>query len=425
MFSSLRRYRNFRLYFTGQFVTLSGMWMQDAALSWLVFSLTHSSLAVGLLVFARFAPLTLLTPFAGVLADRFDNRRTLLWTNLGSMAVAAALAAVTLSGSTSLLLIYILALAGGSIAVFGAPNRLALTLAARRPRRPRERRRPQLEPAQHHSRARARARRRADRLRRHRLVLRAQRPLLCRRSRGASPHAHGGAAPARAQRAATGGRPRDREGLSFVRRTPGLRLILLMTAVVGIAGFNFRVSLPLLASGTLHHGAGLFGLLYASFGVGAFSGSLVAAAAGPPTWERLESAIVGFGAALVAIAPLDSIPAVLVLLFATGVCSSLWTTTSQSILQLSAPDRLRGRVLSLYWFVFAGLTPVGSILIGVLAAAGGSALVFAAAGLVALATAGYVTWRIREAATTLPFSSYSVSGWRADSSASAARPTPR
>ena len=100
--------------------------MQDAALSWLVFSLTHSSLAVGLLVFARFAPLTLLTPFAGVLADRFDNRRTLLWTNVGSMAVAAALAAVTLSGSTSLLPVYILALAGGSTVVFGTPNRLAL-----------------------------------------------------------------------------------------------------------------------------------------------------------------------------------------------------------------------------------------------------------------------------------------------------------
>ena len=83
-----------------------------------------------------------------------------------------------------------------------------------------------------------------------------------------------------------------REGVAFVRRAPGLRLILLMTAVVGIAGFNFRVSLPVLASGTLHHGAGLFGLLYASFGVGALAGSLVAAAAGradleaPPGGDR-------------------------------------------------------------------------------------------------------------------------------------------
>ncbi len=387
MFSSLRRYRNFRLYFTGQFVTLSGMWMQDAALSWLVFSLTHSSLAVGLLVFARFAPLTLLTPFAGVLADRFDNRRTLLWTNLGSMAVAAALAAVTLSGSTSLLPIYILALAGGSIAVFGAPNRLALIS--------------QLVGRDDLANAVALN---SSLLNTTRVLgpalagvliasvgtgwcfalnavsyLGAVVALRLMHTEELLPLERSGLRPA--------GVRAIREGVAFVRRTPGLRLIFLMTAVVGIAGFNLRVSLPVLASGTLHHGAGLFGLLYASFGVGALTGSLGAAAAGPPTWERLERAIVGFGAALVAIAPLDSIPAVLVLLFATGVCSSLWTTTSQSILQLSAPDRLRGRVLSLYWFVFAGLTPLGSILIGVLAAAGGSALVFAAAGFVALATA--------------------------------------
>src|SRR5262249_984543 len=147
---------------------------------------------------------------------------------------------------------------------------------------------------------------------------------------------------------------------------------------------------------------GLFGLLYASFGAGALAGSLAAAAVGPPTWERLEAAIVGFGAALVAVAPLDSIPAVLVLLFAPGVCSSLWTTTSQSIPQRSAPDHLRGRVLSLYWFVFAGLTPLGSILIGVLAAAGGSSLVFATAGVVALTMAGYLIWRIRDARAHLP-----------------------
>ena len=399
--------------------------MQDAALSWLVFSLTHSSLAVGLLVFARFAPLTLLTPFAGVLADRFDNRRTLLWTNVGSMAVAAALAAVTLSGSTSLLPVYILALAGGSIAVFGTPNRLALIS--------------QLVGRDDVANAVALN---SSLLNTTRVLGPALAGVLiasvgtgwCFALNAVS---YVGAVvalllmhteellPLDRSEVRPAGVRALREGVAFVRRTPGLRLILLMTAVVGIAGFNFRVSLPVLASGTLHHGAGLFGLLYASFGVGALTGSLVAAAAGPPTWERLETAIVGFGAALVAIAPLDSIPAVLVLLFATGVCSSLWTTTSQSILQLSAPDRLRGRVLSLYWFVFAGLTPLGSIMIGVLAAAGGSALVFAAAGLVALATAGYVIWRIRAAATTFPSSSYSVSAWGVDSSASAARPAAR
>ena len=182
----------------------------------------------------------------------------------------------------------------------------------------------------------------------------------------------------------------------------------------------------MLASGTLHHGAGLFGLLYASFGVGALTGSLVAAAAGPPTWGAGRDGIVGFGAALVAIAPLGLDPS-----RARGSTSRRASARRSGRRRAnrssssSAPDRLRGRVLSLYWFVFAGLTPLGSIMIGVLAAAGGSALVFAAAGLVALATAGYVIWRIRAAATTFPSSSYSVSAWGVDSSASAARPAAR
>ncbi len=425
MFSSLRRYRNYRLYFTGQFVTLSGMWMQDAALSWLVFSLTHSPVAVGLLVFVRFAPLTMLTPLAGVLADRFDNRRSLLWTNLGSMAVATALAAVTLSGSTSLAPIYALAFAGGSIAVFGAPNRLALiSQLVGRDDLPNA----VALNASLLSTTRALGPALAGAL------IAAVGPGYCFAVNAVSYVAAVSALllmridellPLERDNRRPGGVRAIREGVAFVRRAPGLRLILLVTAVVGIAGFNFRVSLPILASATLHHGAGLFGLLYASFGAGALAGSLVAAAAGDPTWERLEWAIVGFGAGLAAIAPFESIPAVVVLLFATGVCSSLWTTTSQSILQLSAPDHLRGRVLSLYWFVFAGLTPLGSILIGVLAAVGGSALVFAAAGLIALVAAGYLVWRIRATAATLRFCSYNASAWATDASASAAQPAAR
>jgi MFS family permease len=182
--------------------------------------------------------------------------------------------------------------------------------------------------------------------------------------------------------------------VAFVRGQPGLRLILLMTAVIGIVGFNFRVTLPLLASNTLHGGPGTFGLLYACFGAGALVGALAAAAYPEPSWRRLQWTIAGFGFALLAIAPLHSAAADYLLLFATGVCSALWTTTSQSILQLSSPDRLRGRVLSLYWFVFAGLTPLGSLLVGWLGSRGGSEAVFAVAGLVALAMGGYVVWRL-------------------------------
>src|SRR5207249_10521879 len=87
-FSSLRKHRNYRLFFAGQLVSVSGTWMQDTALPWLVLQRTHSSVQVGLLLFCRFVPISLFALFAGVLADRYDNRRAMLVTQGSSMFVA-------------------------------------------------------------------------------------------------------------------------------------------------------------------------------------------------------------------------------------------------------------------------------------------------------------------------------------------------
>jgi MFS family permease len=394
-FVSLRKYRNYRLYFIGQFISLAGSWMQDTALSWLVFDLTHSTFDVGILVFVRFLPLTLFTPFAGVLADRFDNRRALIAINAASMVIAAALAVIAYDGAASLDVVYALAFLSGVVAVFYAPNRLAFTF--------------QLVDREDLPNAVALN---SSLLNTTRVIGPAVAGVVIAVSGAAACFAANAVSYVAALAALLAMHPSElvslnrggerpaglraiREGVAFVRRQPMLWLILLMTGVIGIVGFNFRVTLPLLASDTLHGGPGTFGFLYACFGAGALAGALAAAAWPEPSGRRLQLTIVGFGVALLAIAPLHSTALVSLLLVVTGVCSALWTTTSQSILQLSTPDRLRGRVLSLYWFVFAGLTPLGALLVGWLATRGGSELVFAVAGLVSLVMGGYVIWRMR------------------------------
>ncbi len=99
-FSSLRKHRNYRLFFGGQVVSLSGTWMQNVALAWFVVELTHSPVAVGVLAFCRFVPFTIFGLVAGVVADRLDNRRLVMVTQTASMIVSAALAALAFSLAT-------------------------------------------------------------------------------------------------------------------------------------------------------------------------------------------------------------------------------------------------------------------------------------------------------------------------------------
>jgi len=112
-FSSLRRHRNYRLYFVGQIVSVTGTWMQDTALPWLILGLTHSPVYVGALVFARYAPFLAFGLFSGVAADRFDNRRVVIATQTVSMVVAAALAVLAFAGVSETWPYFVLAFLGG------------------------------------------------------------------------------------------------------------------------------------------------------------------------------------------------------------------------------------------------------------------------------------------------------------------------
>jgi MFS family permease len=392
-FASLRRHRNYRLYFIGQVISLSGTWMQNIALAWLIVGLTHSPVAVGLLAFVRFSPFALFSLPAGVLADRLDNRRTMMLMQAVSMVISAVLAVLVLTGRPALWEVYLLALLGGTAAVFDAPNRHALTFQMVG--------RDELPNA---------------------VALNAS---LFNGSRVVGP-AIGGVVIATAGVGACFAvnavsflavlaalalmRKRElfplmrreaprmikgvRHGLGYVWRTPSIRLVLLMTMVVSTVGFNFHVLIPVLAAKTLHVGAEVFGGLGAAFGAGALVGALLAASLGRASWKALLLGSAGFSTTLLALAPEASVWPIAALLFLTGMFFTTWTANSQSIIQLTAPDHLRGRVLSIYLFAFGGFAPIGGLLAGWLSDVGGTRLAFFVAGITCMAMTAYafVKW---------------------------------
>ncbi len=379
-FVSLRRHRNYRLFFTGQVVSVSGTWMQNVALAWLVVELTRSPLAVGVLAFCRFIPFTVFGLVAGVVADRIDNRKLVIATQSISMAFSAVLAALVLTGSATLWLIYVLAALSSTAIVFDAPGRHALTFQMVG--------RAELPNAVALNASLFNASRVIGPAIAGVLIaafgvgicfaintvtfLAVLASLLLMRKEELIPPERVGDPPTMMKGI--------REGLSWVRHSPEARLVLTIVTVISTVGFNFHVILPLLASETLKTGPEVFGILSACFGAGALGGALLSAALGRASWKVLVAGTAGFSVSLLALAPMSSVLPCALLLVVTGVCFTLWTSNANSILQLRAPDHLRGRVVSLYLWAFAGLAPVGGLLAGWLCEVGGTALSFTVAG---------------------------------------------
>jgi MFS family permease len=368
--------------------------MQDTALPWLVLQRTHSPVQVGLLLFCRYVPFSVFGLFAGVVADRFDNRHVMMATQTSSMSVAAALAVVSfLHGPIAL--VFVLAALGGTAVVFDNPNRQSLT---------------------------------------YRLVGRAELPnavalnsSIFNAGRVFGPGLGGvviaaaGVGTCFAVNAASflavlvalalmrpqefypvdrgGRRPRGvgaiKEGLRFVSRHRTLRLIVASTGIVGLVGFNVRVLIPVLTAKTLHAGPHTLGVLFACFGAGALTGALVTASASRPRWRRSLVGLSGLGLSLLALALHQSVWTAGALLAVVGISFTLWSATSQAMLQLNSPDALRGRVVSLYLLVFGGFQPIGSLLSGWLSDLGGTRLAFLVAGACVTAAAAYDIGRVR------------------------------
>jgi MFS family permease len=371
-FRSLHRHRNYRLFFTGQIVSLAGTWMQNIGLAWLVIELSGSPLAIGTLAFCRFLPFLLIGLVAGVVVDRFDTRRLLIVTQASAMAVSIVLAVVTLSGAATLPVVYVLAALGGLILVFDAPGRQTLTF--------------QMVGSEELPNA---------------VALNSG---LFNASRVIGPAIAG------VLIAAVGTglcfvvnavsflsvlvalRLMRREELIAVEKSPETRIVAGIREGITV-GFNFHVLVPLLASQTLDVGAATFGLLSAAFGLGALVGALGTASLREASPRAFVSGAVGFGVAMLGLVFVDTVPPALVLLFVLGASFALFTASANALVQLSSPGHLRGRVMSLYLFAFAGLAPIGGLFAGWLAELGGTPLAFGVAGASALVA---IAWAARE-----------------------------
>ena len=370
-FRSLRRHRNYRLFFTGQVVSVAGTWMQNIALAWLVIELSSSPLAVGALAFCRFVPFLLFGLVAGVIIDRFDTRRLLVATQAAAMLVSVVLAIVTLAGWATLGVVYALAAIGGLVLVFDAPGRQTLTFQMVGES--------ELQNAVALNSGLFNASRVIGPALAGVLIavvgtglcfvvnafsfLAVLVALYLMRESELYPVE---------KRPGTKVVAGIREGLVWAMHTPLARIVLVVVTVVSLVGFNFHVLVPLLASQTLNVGAGMFGVLSAAFGLGALVGALATASLREASPRVFVGGAVGFSLSMLALAFVSSIDVALVLLLLLGMSFSLFTSSANALVQLSSPAHLRGRVMSLYLFAFAGLAPIGGLVAGFLAEQGGT-----------------------------------------------------
>ena len=380
-FASLRRHRNYRLFFYGQLTSVAGTWMQNIAMAWLVVGLAPHSrgLAVGLLAACRFGPFTVLGLFAGVVTDRFDNRHIVIVTQSVQMVFSAVLATITLLGHVQLWEVYAIAVLTGSALVFDAPSRQNLTFQmVGRDELPNA---IALNSSLFNT-ARIFGPALAG------VLIAAVGPGWCFAVNTASFLAVlGGLLAMRVSELyplLDRGRPTmwrgTREGFAYALGNRTVLVTLVMTAVFSAVGFNFNILLPLLAKTTLAAGPRTFGIISACFGAGALVGALSAAAVSRTTWRVMFLGAAGFGVCELLIAPVRSTVLVCVLLFVCGIFFTSYTANSNAAIQLASPDHIRGRVLGLYYYAWNGLAPLGALIVGWMCDRGGTELAFAVGG---------------------------------------------
>lgn len=381
-FRSLR-VRNYRLWFFGQTVSQTGTWMQATAQGWLVWTLTHSALDLGLTAALQFLPVLLLGTAGGVIADRFDKRKVLLVTQTAFTVQAAAMWAVVATGVVQLWMVWALALTMGLINAADNPSRqsFAVEMVGRDDL--------------------------ANAVGLNSVIVNASRLVgpavagLLMATAGLSstflinalsfgaviaglaamrPHElHRGRPVARAK-----GQIRD--GLRYAWGKWELRVPLLMMAVMGTLAYNFNVILPLFAGGVFHRGGGTLGALMAAMGGGALVGALFTASRRKPGYRLLTIVVLLFGASIVAVAFAPALPVMLVLLVPMGAASVTFIATANTLLQLHSTAAMRGRVMALWAIVFLGSTPIGAPLTGYLAGHLGARTTLALAGVATLLT---------------------------------------
>jgi len=395
------RHHNFRLFWTGQLISLIGTWMQSTGQAWLVLELTHSAWLLGLVGALQFLPVLILSLFGGVLADRLPKRTVLRFTQSFAALQAVVLWTLIATGEVRLWHVLVLASLLGLTNSVDMPTRQAFVVE---------------------------------------MVGREDLPnaialnsSLFNMARILGPGLGGliiawlGVAPlfllnaisfipvivglflidnstlyaqvkhisAEKDAPKQGTLQSLREGLAYVARTPSILLIVSVIGVVSLFGINFNVVLPLFATDVLHSGAVGFGFISAAFGFGSLCSALWRA------WSNRNPGVswllysIGIFCVLEILFALSQLYLLsLVLIASVGFAQIAFSATANTTLQTVAPDHLRGRVMSVYMMVFAGSVPLGNLFTGGLAHLFGAPIALLAGGGLSLA-AGIVAWALR------------------------------
>jgi MFS family permease len=381
MFRSLR-VRNYRLYASGQLVSLTGTWMQRVAQDWLVLELTNSGTALGVVTALQFGPSLLLGLWGGILADRGNKRRLLLATQSGLACVALVLGLLDIAGVVQYWHVLVLATVLGLITAVDTPIRQSFVVEMVG--------RDELTNAV------------------------AINSTIFNTGRILGPAVAGVlisavgtgwafVANAASSLAVLAGlammRPNElfpapqllrargqlREGFRYVRRRSDLMLTMVLIFVFGTFGLNFAITCALMAKQVFHRGASGYGLLSTSLAVGAFCGAVLATRRTKrPTAMFLLSMASLFSVAEIASGLMPTYAWTAVALVPTGLAMLSVTTAANSNVQLGVAPMMRGRVMSLYLICFMGGTPVGAPIIGWLAGVAGPRWGLVGGGLVCL-----------------------------------------
>ncbi len=406
MFRSLR-VRNYRIFASGQVVSLTGTWMQRVAQDWLVLELSNSGTALGIVTALQFGPTLLFSLWGGVLADRYDKRRILLAAQTLMATFALALGLLDVTGAVTLWHVYLLAGLLGVASAIEVPVRQSFVVEMVGP--------DDLPNAVGLNSATFNTARIVGPavagvmitavgtgwvfLANSALTLAVITGLLVMR-------------PGELLRSPPVARARGqlREGLRYVRERSELLLPMLLVAVVGTFGLNFQITMALMAKDEFGRGAASYGLLSTMLAVGSLAGALLSTRrTGRPRQRFLLASACGFGLVEMAVGLMPTYAAVAIALVPAGAAALTFTIAANASVQLAAEPTMRGRVMALYLLCFMGGTPLGAPTIGALAdafgprtglIAGGAACAVAAVGLGLL-----LAWRrgVRVTATLVPF----------------------
>ena len=361
-FRSLRKY-NYRLWFGGGLISNIGTWMQRTAQDWLVLTeLTHhSATAVGVVMGLQFGPQLLLLPWAGYAADRFDRRRLLMVTQAAMGVLSLALGLLVVAGLAHLWQVYIFAFLSGCVTAIDGPSRQTFVA--------------DLVGEEHLANAVA-----LNSTSMNSALLAGPSiagiviaavgsgwailingasfiavlgSLFLLRQSELHPNVRAG--PARGSLL---------EGLRYVRSRPDIGAILWMIALIGTFGLNFPIFISTMATRVFHGGASLYGLLYSVMALGTIAGALVAARRKKPNFRLIPVAAATFGIGFVLAAMTPNawlFGAALVLI---GIATLTFSNATSSLMQLSTPPVMRGRVMALRLAIGVGGTPIGAPIAG-------------------------------------------------------------